>query len=463
MKILLFGTGDYYRKYKSWFKPQDIIGLIDNDETKRGTLLDGYEVYLPREAVGLFYDCIVILSVHEEPMRRQLIELRVPKSKIYNFSELYKHPEIVMSDQAVCLWGDEQTFSKIMEKDQADSILIMSHNLDFNGASLALFYLAQILVKNGFSVFFASWSDGALRKHLYENNMPTIIDPNLQMRTQKEVEWTHGFHRIICNTLNYYQFLSDRSMKDKIIWWVHDPVMFYRSLDRELLHKIRPDNLTVCAVGQIAEAAFKEYLPGFAVRQLIYGIPDVSLNRSPHDKVEFIVIGNVQQYKGQDILIQSLERLDDEILRRIHVKIVGFQPTVYANNVKKMAEKLGDTVTFIPPVDRERVHRLLDESDILICPSKVDTMSIVTNEGMQHGLPCIVSDAAGASAYIKDGENGFIVGQGDAEALSERINWCVQHRESLEQIGRASRLIYEQYFSMDIFESNLLKVVQDAL
>ncbi len=459
MKILLFGTGDYYRKYREWFSPEDVLGLIDNDESKRGTFIDGYKIYLPYEAVNLPYDGIVILSVHEQAMRSQLLKLGVPDEKIYAFSELYRHPELIVDDRAVCLWGSDEQLSGILPRDCGNAILLMSHNLDFNGASLALFYLAQILIKNGYSVFVASWSDGALRQKLYEENIPVIVDPNLQMRTHRETEWTHGFHRIICNTLNYYQFLSDRNLEDKVVWWLHDPLMFYKSLDKERLHAISGKNLTVCAVSPIAELAFKEYFPSFEVMQLVYGIPDISAHKQSHEKMVFITIGNVQEYKGQDILIQALKRLGEEERRQIQVNIVGFQPSAYANAVKALAEDLSDVVDFIPPVGREEIHKLLDMADILVCPSLADTMSIVSNEAMQHSLPCIVSDAVGVAAYIKDGENGFVVRQGDAQALTEKIRWCMKHRDRLEQMGENSRQIYEQYFSMEVFEKKLMEII----
>lgn len=459
MKILLFGTGDYYRKYRDWLRKEDILGLIDNDENKRGTLIDGYTVYLPREAAELPYDCIVVLSVHEETMHRQLKELGVPDSKIYKFSELYKHPELIVAERAVSFWGSDKVFSDIMEVCREDAVLLMSHNLDFNGASLALFYLAQILVKNEFYIVFASWSDGALRQHLYKEDIPVIIDPNLQMKTQREVQWTHGFHRIICNTMNYYQFLSDRSTQDKIVWWLHDPPMFYKSLNQELLYKIKEENLNVYAVGSIAEEAFKAYFPNFKVRRLLYGIPEVVPNKIPYKKLMLIIIGNVQEYKGQKILIQALKLLDRAVTEQIHVRIVGFQPSTYANEVKKLAEELGGMVEMIPPADRESIHRMLDESDVLLCPSVMDTMPVVVNEGMQHCLPCIVSDGTGIAAYIKDGENGFVVRRKDAEALAEKVRWCVEHRDRLEQIGKNGRHIYEQYFSMDVFEKNLMKII----
>lgn len=463
MRILLFGTGDYYHKYKDWFKSKDIIGLIDNDESRQGMLIDGHEIYSPGMAVRKIFDCVVILSVHEAVMRRQLVELGVSNERIYKFSDLHRHPEIMAAKRQICIWGDDKSFSEITLYNHSEPILIMSHNLDLNGASLALFYLAKILKNNGFSVIFASWSDGELRRYLHEEGILIVVDPNLQIKTQKEIMWLQRFHKIICNTLNYYQFLSDRNLEDKIIWWLHDHFMFYESLDQELLHEIKDDNLTVCAVGPIAEASFKKYFPDLPVNQLVYGIPDVRSQKVTHEKLEFIMIGNVQEYKGQDILIKALKMLDWKVRAQIHVKIVGFRSSAYANRIKKMAEGLGEIVSFLPPADREAIHGLLDESDVLVCPSRIDTMSIVANEGMQHSMSCIVSDAAGVSSYITDGMNGMIMRQGDVKDLAEKIIWCIEHRDRLEQIGKAARRLYEKFFSMEVFEKNLLDIVYGVL
>lgn len=463
MKCLLFGTGDYYRKYKDWFKRDDVFGLIDNDESKQGNLLDGYEVYSPKEAVKLAYDCIVILSVHEEAMRGQLKGLGVSDEKICIFSELYKHPEFTAADRAVSFFGDGRTVLRITAAERSDAVLVMSHNLDLNGAALALFYMAQILVKNGMRVFFASWSEGVLRRMLYECNIPVIVDPNLQMRTQRETEWTHSFHRIVCNTLNYYQFLSDRDVKDKVLWWLHDPIVFYRGLDQELLQRIRMDNLSVYAVSSIAEEAFHSYFPGIKAGQLVYGLPDVPAIKREHEKIAFITLGNMQEYKGQDILIEALKRLDGKAREQIRVRIVGFQPSAYANAVKQSSESLGNIVEFMPPVGREEVHRLLEESDVLICPSRQDCMPTVTAEAMMHGVPCLVSSAAGTAAYLEQEEDGLIFRSGDAGNLAEKIRWCIENRERLYGMGRKSRKVYEQIFSMEVFERNLMKAVREAL
>ena len=44
MQFLLFGTGDYYQRYKMWFNRSDIVALLDNSRLKQHTVLDGIEV-----------------------------------------------------------------------------------------------------------------------------------------------------------------------------------------------------------------------------------------------------------------------------------------------------------------------------------------------------------------------------------------------------------------------------------
>lgn len=461
MKILLFGTGDYYRKYKKWFRKDDVVALIDNNPNKTGTYLDDFIIYHPEDAVKLEYDYIVILSVHEIAMRKQLFDLGVESCRILGYSELTTHPEICTSSKPVDLYAADNVFHGFLDGKAEEYILVMSHNLDLNGASLALFYAARLLNQNGYKVLFASWNDGELRQYLADASIPVVIDCNLEIKTARSVSWIRSFDKIICNTLNYYQFLSDRRLSDKVIWWLHDPAMFYETINKRLLRQIDSANLRIVAVGPISEAAVKEYRPDMKVEQLLYGIPDSSMNRGriKNEKLELVTIGNVQEYKGQDILIDAMRKLSQEERKRVHLRIVGSQDSVFADMVKEAAHELKDSVEFIPPVDRETVHRLLESVDVLICPSRVDTMSISSSEAMQHSIPCIVSDSVGIASYIHDNADGLLFKCGDPDSLASKIRWCMNNRSSLEVMGAASRKIYEKYFSMDVFKENLLRII----
>ena len=62
MKFLLFGTGDYYERYKKWFKQDNVLALLDNSSAKQNRMVDGIKVLAPEEGVKLTFDVIVILS-----------------------------------------------------------------------------------------------------------------------------------------------------------------------------------------------------------------------------------------------------------------------------------------------------------------------------------------------------------------------------------------------------------------
>ena len=89
MKILIFGAGDYYERYKKWLAQEEILALMDNSPQKQGTEVDGLKVMSPKEAVELPYEKIVILSFYVKEMKRQLIGLKVEEKDILHFYDLH--------------------------------------------------------------------------------------------------------------------------------------------------------------------------------------------------------------------------------------------------------------------------------------------------------------------------------------------------------------------------------------
>lgn len=462
MKVLIFGTGDYYHKYKKWFINVDIMVLLDNNPQKQGQKLDGIDIVSPEEGIKIEYDAIFILSVHEESMRTQLLQLGVSENIIYKFSDIPNCKELLKGKKGDFLSVNQKDIQRVSSFGK-DTILLMSHNMDLNGATLALYYMAKILKEQNYKVLFVSGDDGELKEHLQKEEIPYIIDQNLQVCTYEEISWVHQFDKIICNTLNYYYFLSNRDEQKNIIWWLHDPVMFYQSLDLEVLQKISDNNLYIYAVGKISEEALKTYKPQFKVEQLVYGIPDcehLNCKKEDKDKIEFITIGNIQEYKGQDILLSAIKKIPESYYKKVHFTILGNQQSLFAARIIEDSREINDIVTFLSPVGREGIHNILSKSDVLICPSRVDTMSIVTTEAMMHELPCLVSKATGISVYIEDGYDGILIPNEDADYLAKKIMWCVEQKDDLIRMGKKSRMIYEKYFSMEIFKKNILDMMK---
>ncbi|MDE5696548.1 MAG: glycosyltransferase family 4 protein [Lachnospiraceae bacterium] len=468
MKILLFGTGDYYNRYKKWFEHQEVLALLDNSVQKQHTAIDALKVLPPEEGIRLNYDIIVILSFYVKQMKQQLISLGVDQNKIYHFYDLHQLFGTDRIKRPVQYFLNAEETAKC-RKNGMPKVLLLSNDLALGGPSIALFHAAKVLIKQGYTVVYASMLDGPLKQQLIENDIPVIIDENLQIATMQETDWVSAFSLIICNTLNFHVFLSERDTKIPVIWWLHDAAFFYEGVNENVIGKISLSNLKAVSVGPVPAAAVRKFLPGMECGELLYGVADFSQKdecgqgrTAGSDKVRFITIGFLEPRKGQDILLQAIRKLPDHIRRSSEFYIVGHNATLFGEQI---CSEIPDTdgIVVTGSVGRETLHELLRSSDVLICPSRQDPMPTVAAEAMMHSVPCIVSDATGTAAYIHDGEEGFIFPSEDVQALADRIEWCVTNEEELESMGKKARKLYEKHFSMPAFVKSFMEVVHEAL
>lgn len=467
MKYLLFGTGDYYERYKKWFDKEDVLALLDNSRAKQGTFIDGIQVLAPRDGINLPFDIIIILSFYVKEMRSQLIQLGVQENKIYHFYDLHNLLYCDKIKKAVQYYGNanECIANNIrLEK----KILLLSQDMTLGGPAIALLHAAEVLIRHGYQVVYASMLDGPLKEKLLDTGIPVIVDVNLQIETMKEVDWIQGFSMIICNTINFYVFLSERDRNIPVIWWLHDSDFFYDGVDREILRNLNRINLKVCSVGPVPEKAIRKFIPDLSVFRLLYGVSDTSMNsekiedlapdKYDKDKVCFVTIGYIEARKGQDILIQAVQALPEEIRKRAIFYLIGQDSSVLAQQLKNEIKCMPEIIV-TGSVDRKKIKGFLNNADMMICPSREDPMPTVATEAMMYNVPCIVSDKTGTAAYIQDGINGFVFHSEDVKELSNKIEWCVLNASKLNGMGIAAREIYEKYFSMKVFEQELMNIV----
>lgn len=460
MKYLIFGTGDYYERYKKWFSREDVLALLDNSPVKQNTYIDGIKVLSPESGVYLAYDAIVILSFYVKAMKRQLTELGVPEQKIYHFYDLHKLIKKEKLNRPVQYFGSAEGF--FHDNGKPGKVLLLSHDLTLGGPAIALFHAAWTLKNHGYGVLCASMLDGPLRRQAEERDIPVLVDENMQIGTMKDCRWISGFSFIICNTVNFHVFLSDRDTDVPVIWWLHDSRFFYDGVDRQLLERTDKRNLHVVSVGPVPRQAVRDFLPDLEVGRLNYCVSDVCGNhwKIPHknSRVCFVTIGYIEERKGQDILIEAVRRMSESDREKAEFFLVGQDSSLMAQRLKQETKDCG-YITYTGTVGRKEIDMLLEKADVLICPSREDPMPTVAAEAMMHGVPCILSDAAGTAEYVHDGVDGFIFHSQDAAELSERISWCVKHRGRLHDMGKLARKIYVSVFSEEVFENGLMELV----
>lgn len=466
MKLLVFGTGEYYERFKKWIVDEEVVALLDNSPVKQNTVVDGVKVLSPEEGIKRDYEAIVIMSFYIKAMKKQLMELGVLEERIYHFYDLRKLIQIEKNRQPVQYYGISE---QELQRDAGKRIGLLSTDMALGGTAIALFYMAKVLKKYGYSIVFASMMDGPLKERLEEQGIPVITDPNLQLATMRETEWLSGFRLILCNAINYFIFLSERDLNIPTIWWLHDSSFFYDGIDKKILRQISREKLTVFSVGPIPEKALRKIVPEWPVERLLYGTEEGAGSKDhvlksemrqweTQGKICFVTIGFIEERKGQDILLQAIRLLEPELRKQAVFYLVGQNTSLFAMQIRKEAEQIPEII-ITGPVGREEIDRMLRSAHVMICPSREDPMPTVAAEAMSYGVSCIVSDVTGTAEYIVDKQNGLIFKNGDAKMLEQKIKWCINNRDRLEEMGKDARQIYEKFFSMEVFEKNVTEIV----
>lgn len=87
---------------------------------------------------------------------------------------------------------------------------------------------------------------------------------------------------------------------------------------------------------------------------------------------------------------------------------------------------------------RDDAWRFYHAADLLVLPTRADLWGVTPIEAMACGVPPIVSDAAGSSVTIRDGETGVVLSEPvEAAALRDAIEDLARDRDRLTAMGVA--------------------------
>jgi colanic acid/amylovoran biosynthesis glycosyltransferase len=122
--------------------------------------------------------------------------------------------------------------------------------------------------------------------------------------------------------------------------------------------------------------------------------------------------------------------------------------------LEKQAAALGERVRFLGALDAGAVAEWMQRAALLAAPS------LTARDGDAEGLPTVIVEAAasalpavatrhsGIPEAVTEGETGFLVPEGDAEALADRIALLLGSIDLRERMGRAARAMAEAKFDV---------------
>jgi glycosyltransferase involved in cell wall biosynthesis len=177
--------------------------------------------------------------------------------------------------------------------------------------------------------------------------------------------------------------------------------------------------------------------------------------------VTILFVGRlVEEYKNVATLIQAFKKLT-AIVSPVSLIVVGDGPDrVRYESIVKETGIFG--VHFLGELKHNELCRVYTAADIQVLPSRIEPWGFVLNEGMEFGLPLVVSEAVGAGPdLVHPGENGFVFPVGDSDKLGEILESLVRDEFLRKRMGQASKRIIEN-FTPEAWAQGVVKAIESV-
>jgi glycosyltransferase involved in cell wall biosynthesis len=172
----------------------------------------------------------------------------------------------------------------------------------------------------------------------------------------------------------------------------------------------------------------------------------------------FLYFGRLEREKGLFTLLEAAASLKEVPLLvvgdgKAHPLLEAFVEKNSLNHVKFLGFKKG-----------RELDELIRNSICTIVPSEwFETFGLTIIESFARGRPVIASSIGGMTEVVSDGVDGFLVPPGNVDALREKMNWMLDHRNQAVEMGTAGRKKAETDYSADIHYEKIAMVYKKVL
>jgi glycogen(starch) synthase len=149
-----------------------------------------------------------------------------------------------------------------------------------------------------------------------------------------------------------------------------------------------------------------------------------------------LFVGVLERYKGVDVLADAWR----DVVRRVPdvtLLVVGDGPS--RQIVAQLVRELPDRTRWERRLPTEGVVRALDESTLLVLPSRSEGLPRVVIEAFCRARPVVGTRAGGIPDIVEDGVSGLLVEPDDSRALADALVSVLSDRGLQEALSAGAR------------------------
>ena len=301
-------------------------------------------------------------------------------------------------------------------------------------------------------------------------NHPDIIQYNLLEKTYTQVSEQKSFDVILCQSAFLVPHIIELKEQGRLTGKL---IMFVREAFKGELLKVRHKIFSSVDLVMPVCEYFKDRLIEFGCDEnkivVLHSAIDIKKfsfkkhKRKKGEPIRLMTTSRLNEKKGVHYVIQAIKR----IIKRhpnLHYTVLG--DGRYRFKLESLIRKLRikKNVHLVGWKKPEQVVKELAKSHIFILASA--TSSRGHEEGIPNalmeasasGLPVISTWHAGIPELVKNGITGFLVPEHNVKWLAEVLEYLIAHPKLWIKMGRAGRLVIEQFFDRDVENNKLINI-----
>lgn len=174
-------------------------------------------------------------------------------------------------------------------------------------------------------------------------------------------------------------------------------------------------------------------------------------------KRRILFVGRFDENKRPGWAIDAYAALDLDF--ELHLVGSGKNERV----IKERVDSLGQNVITHGRVPRNHVLELMENSSIVLLPSKFDNSPNVVLEGMAAGCAVLASNSAGAQYMINHSETGMLFDRNCKKDMFDKLQQLADDRQLRHRLGQDARRYAFDNHGMDVISQKYLSVAREII
>jgi glycosyltransferase involved in cell wall biosynthesis len=164
---------------------------------------------------------------------------------------------------------------------------------------------------------------------------------------------------------------------------------------------------------------------------------NLDLKKDLNRPLRVLFVGSMGQRKGLGDLFAAMHLLNNPNIELVVLGSLMAPITFYKEQYADFSHESGRS--------HNEVLALMRTCDVFCLPSIVEGRALVMQEAMSQGLPLIITPNTGGEDLIIEGETGFLIPIRSPEAIANKINWFLENRLQIVEMGIKAQEHAAQY------------------